>query len=228
MDFEQIYIDKNFNEIEQKYNIEFEDKIVFVKSFIHPSFLPDINQNYQRLEFLGDAILQMVVSDYMYRHLNGKTEGEMSKERAILVSENSLALIIKEEGLHKYLQLGKSILKENSELSDSYIADIYESFIAAIYIDQGYDVAEKFVMKTLITRIQMLLSQDSAIDYKTTLQEELQKNGPIKISYDTVKCADGFEANIYLEDLFIGCGTGKSKKIAEQKAAKNALEVRVD
>lgn len=228
MDYLELYNQKHFKLIEEKYDICFDDKQLLVKAFIHPSLAPDINNNYQRLEFLGDSILQLVVSDYMYRHMNAKTEGQMSKERAILVSENSLALIIKAEGLHEFLQLGKSILKENTELSDSYIADIYESFVAAMYLDMGYEVAAEFIIDTLIKRIDILLSQDTARDYKTTLQEELQKNGPIKITYLTVKVEDGFKASVYLEDLFIGQGTGKSKKIAEQQAAKNALEVRVD
>jgi ribonuclease-3 len=228
MDYLDLYNQKNFKLIEDKYNICFDDKQLLVKAFIHPSLAPDINNNYQRLEFLGDSILQLVVSDYMYRYMNTKTEGQMSKERAILVSETSLALIIKAEGLHEFLQLGKSILKENTELSDSYIADIYESFVAAIYLDMGYEIAAKFILDTLVNRIEELLSQDTAKDYKTTLQEELQKNGPIKISYQTIKIEEGFKASVYLEDLFIGQGNGKSKKIAEQQAAKNALEVRVD
>ncbi len=225
--FQKYYNEKNFQEIETKYGLDFDDKNLLVKAFVHPSLFPENNANYQRLEFLGDSILQMVVSDYMYRTRPEQREGQMSKERAILVSEFSLSFLIKREGLDKYLLLGKSILKDNVELSNSYVSDVYESFVAAIYLDKGYRAAEKFITDTLIVNIDELLDQDVAKDYKTTLQEELQVNGTINIRYETKRMENQFESRVYLENVEIGLGTGKTKKAAEQQAAKSALQARI-
>ncbi len=225
--FQKYYNERNFNEIEKKYGIEFKDKDLLVKAFVHPSLFAENNSNYQRLEFLGDSVLQMVVSDYMYRTKPDQREGQMSKERAILVSEFSLSFLIKREGLDKYLLLGKSILKDNAELSNSYVSDVYESFVAAIYLEKGYAAAEKFIFKTLIANIPELLAQDVAKDYKTTLQEELQVNGTINIKYETKRVDEIFQSHVYLENVEIGTGTGKTKKAAEQQAAKSALQARV-
>ncbi len=225
--FQKYYNEKNFHEIEEKYGLDFDDKNLLVKAFVHPSLFPENNANYQRLEFLGDSILQMVVSDYMYRTRPEQREGQMSKERAILVSEFSLSFLIKREGLDKYLLLGKSILKDNVELSNSYVSDVYESFVAAVYLDKGYRAAEKFITDTLIVNIDELLDQDVAKDYKTTLQEELQVNGTINIRYETKRMESQFESRVYLENVEIGLGTGKTKKAAEQQAAKSALQARI-
>ena len=117
MDFDLAYEELEFNKVEEKIGVIFDDKKLLVKAFVHPSVCSEPNMNYQRLEFLGDAILQLVVSDYMYRFQTEKTEGDMSKERALLVSKNSLALIIKEEELHHFLMLGKSILTDTKNAS---------------------------------------------------------------------------------------------------------------
>lgn len=225
--FNKYYNEKNFSNIEEKYGLEFRDKDLLVKAFVHPSLFAEKNDNYQRLEFLGDSILQMVVSDYMYKTRPDQREGQMSKERAILVSEFSLAYLIKHEGLDNYLLLGKSILKDNVELSNSYVSDVYESFVAAIYLEHGYKAAEKFIFNTLIKNINVLMDQDVAKDYKTKLQEELQVNGTINIKYETKRIENQFEAHVFLENVEIGHGFGKTKKAAEQQAAKEALNTRV-
>ncbi len=225
--FSKYYEEKNFNAIEEKYNLVFKNKDLLVCAFVHPSLFAESNENYQRLEFLGDSVLQMVISDYMYKTRPEQREGQMSKERAILVSEFSLAYLIKKEGLEKFLLLGKSILKDCGELSDSYVSDIYESFVAAIYLDHGYKAAEKFIFDTLVANLDQLMDQDVAKDYKTKLQEELQVNGTINIRYETKRIEDIFEAQVFLENVEIGTGRGKTKKAAEQQAAKSALQHRV-
>ncbi len=225
--FAKHYSERNFKAIEEKYDLHFNDKDLLVCAFVHPSLYAENNENYQRLEFLGDSVLQMVISDYMYKTRPNQREGQMSKERAILVSEFSLAYLIKQEGLEKFLLLGKSILKDSGELSDSYVSDIYESFVAAIYLDHGYRAAEKFIFDTLVANIDKLMDQDVAKDYKTKLQEELQVNGTINIRYETKRVENVFEAHVFLENVEIGSGKGKTKKAAEQQAAKSALQHRV-
>ncbi len=219
----KIYESNGFNEIERKYGLRFEDKGLLVKAFVHSSYDFGINNNYQRLEYLGDAVLQMVVSDYMYRFLPNDREGVMSKKRSTLVSETSLAYLIRKEGLDKYLIFGKSMINEGSTDSDSYIADVYESFVAAIYLDRGYDQAEEFIKRTLIKDWDVLLASEDNQDYKTKFQEIVQVNGAVSIQYKTTKLDDDFEAVVTLEGIAVGTGRGKTKKKAEQNAAKDAI-----
>ncbi|WOO88975.1 ribonuclease III [Mollicutes bacterium LVI A0078] len=219
----KLYETNGFNEIERKYGFHFEDKSLLIKAFIHSSFDFGINNNYQRLEFLGDAILQMIVSDYMYRFLPNDREGVMSKKRSSLVSETSLAYLIRKEGLDKYIIFGKSMINEGNTDSDSYVADVYESFIAAIYLDRGYDQAEEFVKRTLIKEWDKILDSEDNQDYKTKFQEIVQVNGAVSIQYKSVKTEEGFDAEVTLEGISVGRGFGKTKKKAEQNAAKDAI-----
>lgn len=219
----KLYEANGFNEIERKYGLRFEDKALLVKAFIHSSYDFGINNNYQRLEFLGDAILQMIISDYMYRFLPNDREGVMSKKRSSLVSETSLAYLIRQEDLDKFIIFGKSMINEGNTDSDSYVADVYESFIAAIYLDRGYDQAEEFVKRTLIKQWDKILDSEDNQDYKTKFQEIVQVNGAVSIQYKSAKSDEGFEAEVTLEGITVGKGHGKTKKKAEQNAAKDAI-----
>ncbi len=165
----------------------------------------------------------MVVSDYMYRFLPNDREGVMSKKRSSLVSETSLAFLIRQEGLDKFIVFGKSMVNEGNTDSDSYVADVYESFVAAIYLDRGYDQAEEFIKRTLIKQWDKILDSEYNQDYKTKFQEIVQVNGAVSIQYKCVKAEDGFEAEVTLEGISVGRGTGKTKKKAEQNAAKDAI-----
>ncbi len=230
MDFLEIYKTHDFNNIEKKYNLNFDDKKILVKAFIHPSYISGINQNYQRLEFLGDSILDFVVADYMYRHLWNDSEGEMSRLRAALVSADALAYIVKKEELHHYLLVGKSLTldnKEASNFSNSYVADIFESFVAAIYLDQGMLVAKEFIHEVLISNMEKITNKENVKDYKTTLQEILQQGGKVDIRYESIEVETGFRCELYYSNLLIGVGSGNTKKKAEQAAAKKAIDTKV-
>lgn len=222
-EFKKLYNEYSFNKIEEKYKLYFEDKELLVRSFVHSSLFSEINQNYQRLEFLGDSVLQVVVSDYIYRNFPEKREGEMSKTRSKLVSEPSLAQLVKSENLDQYLLIGKSLSNDYKE-SDSYISDIFESFVAAIYLDRGYNAAEKFIYDTVIAKWDTLINLEMSQDYKTKFQELVQQNGTVQIKYFSEKIDNLFEATVEVNDLRVGVGIGNSKKKAEQNAAKNALE----
>lgn len=219
----EIYKENKFFEIENKYKIKFEDQELLIRAFTHGSFNQYDLENYQRLEFLGDAVLQMVVSDYMYREEKNNTEGSMSKERGALVSEFSLAYVVRKEELTEYILFGKSLKQEHIKNTNSYVADIYEALVAAIYLDQGYLKAEEFIKRTLINRKDEILEQDILKDYKTLLQEKLQVNGNINLEYESNPHNEKFKATVKLEGVIIGEGKGKTKKLAEQKAAKEAL-----
>ena len=212
-------------EIEQKYNIIFKDKDLLVHAFTHTSFDSRVNQNYERLEFLGDSILQMIMSEYMYNEEFLTREGVMSKKRSKLVNETSLLEVMELESLNKYIILGPT-MKHNIAKKGAFVADIYEAFVAAIYIDQGYNVVKKFIYNTLIGRIDYLLNIEENIDYKTSLQELLQQNGDISIKYITEKNDDVFNSIVQVNGVNIGVGTGINKKLAEQQAAKSAIQKR--
>ncbi|MFV0247196.1 MAG: ribonuclease III [Mycoplasmatales bacterium] len=219
----EIYTKKKFNMIEKKYNIFFEDKSLLVKAFIHSSYSSKTNHNYQRLEFLGDSILDMILADYLYRQNQENTEGDLSKQRSALVNERSLAFVVRQEGLIDYIVVGKSMIGDNVIDFDSFTSDVYESFVASIYLDKGYKKAEEFVKKTLFTYWDDIINLEDNIDFKTKLQELLQVNGAIEITYETHKHNNEFRAKVILDGLVIGRGKGRTKKKAEQLAAKDAL-----
>jgi len=225
---EELFTEKKFYEIEEKYGYIFEDKELVVKAFTHSSFLSEINQNYERLEFLGDAILQFMISDHLYRFFPNMREGEMSKARSRLVSKPALSYIIRQEKLDKYIIIGKSLSSDVDELSDSYVSDTFEALIAAIYLDSGIKSVSHFLEKTMFKYFDYLLDNEQSKDYKTLLQEKLQVNGTVKISYQTDKKEELFQATVSLSDLVIGSGEGKTKKIAEQAAAQDALAKMVE
>ncbi|MGL4589742.1 MAG: ribonuclease III [Mycoplasmatales bacterium] len=220
---ESLYELHNLHEVEEKINLEFEDKELLVKAFIHPSFNAEVNQNYQRLEFLGDAIAQMIVSDYLYRKYPQTREGDMSKTRSALVAAPSFGYLVNKLNLEQYIIVGPSMKNTTNIKKDSFKADIFESLLGAIYLDKGIMEAEKFVHETIIKNKRFLLSQEQIKDYKTQIQEKLQINGQIEISYKTEKQNEIFVAKLFVEGTIIGRGQGKSKKEAEQQAAKNAL-----
>ncbi len=221
------YKSNSFSKVEDLLNIDFNDKTILVKAFTHSSFNSLNNQNYQRLEFMGDAILQLCISDFIYKHNETLSEGEMSKMRAKIVNEFSLAYVIRKESLDKFILVGKSVTNDVSEYSDSIVSDIFESLIAAIYLDQGQSEANRFIQEFLIHNIEELLKMEQIKDYKTKLQEELQVNGSITLKYETSKDKDQFISSVFLENIKIGTGFGKSKKLAEQQAAKNAIEIKL-
>lgn len=226
MDYKQLYNQFNFISLEKRYNIFFEDKELLVRAFTHTSYTSDIDQNYERLEFLGDAVLQMVVTDYLYRNLHLR-EGDMSKYRSKLVNEISLTKIMEEERLTNYIIVGESVKGLNHDKA-SYVADMYESMVASIYLDQGYEVASNFIKNTLLSREEELINNEDNQDYKTALQEILQQNGTIKIIYETHQVSEGlFRSVVSVDEIAIGRGEGSSKKNAEQKAAKEALKLYV-
>ncbi len=227
MNYSDLYNEYNFLSLEKKYNLFFDDKDLLVRAFTHTSYTGDVNGNYERLEFLGDAVLQIIVSDYMYRHDHDEREGVMSKQRAKLVNEVSLNYVMEQEDLVKYIVIGQS-MKGIKTPKSAYIADIYEAFVASIYLDQGYEKANEFVHNTIIKRRNDIIKIDENNDYKTELQEILQQNGSIQIKYTSDKVSDQlFAARVEVDGVVLGIGQGNSKKAAEQQAAKEAISKHV-
>ncbi len=177
--------------------------------------------NYERLEFLGDAVLELVTSDYLYTFTNNN-EGMMTKIRSNYVCEKALATYAKKMGMDKCIRLGHG---QASNLNDTIIADVFEAVAAAVYLDQGYEIVKKYLDSIIIPHIKN--GDDFNTDYKTKLQEIVQ-TGRKSVVYEVVNeygkaHNKTFDVIVKIDDIVYGKGTGKSKKEAEQHAALDAL-----
>ncbi|MGN0998568.1 MAG: ribonuclease III [Faecousia sp.] len=181
----------------------------------------------ERLEFLGDSILGMVVADYLYRSFPNRPEGELTRMRADMVCEKSLAMIAGQIGLGSHLLLGKGEEQGGGRSRDSILADAVESVIAACYLDGGMDAAREFIKKFVLIRVPVDHLQNN--DYKTALQELVQQKKNQVLSYALTGESGpdhdkSFRVELSLNGRVIGYGTGSSKKRAEQDAARVAME----
>lgn len=221
---------ETINNVENKLKYNFKNKDLLVLALTHKSYAYEREEDAEyneRIEFLGDAILEHIVSEKLYDYKPEISEGQMTRKRADVVCEASLASAMKRAKLEGYILLGKC---ENGIAEDAVIADAFEAILGAIYKDGGYDEAKQFVFRMLENEINLVLSGKSLNeDYKTRLQEILQKNGTVKIEYKVInESGPEHDKRFGVEVLFngrkIGEGIGKSKKQAEQGAAKAAIE----
>ena len=216
------------NELKENYGIVFHDVNLLEQAFTHSSYVNEhrnmnISDN-ERLEFLGDAVLEIQVSDYLYHHYPNLPEGRLTRLRSAIVREESLSKFAKECHFDHYILLGKG--EENSG-GRALLCDLFEAFLGALYLDQGYDVALRFIQTVVFPKIEAGVFTRE-MDHKTRLQEVLQKGGDVSIDYRLVN-EEGpaheriFTIDVYADDELIGSGQGKSKKLAEQDAAEKAL-----
>lgn len=221
---------KNFTKLEQNIKYTFKDKKLLQNALTHTSYAYEHGiQSNEKLEFLGDSILEFVSSEYMYNKYTNLKEGEMTKVRATVVCEKSLYKIATMHNFSDYLYLGKSELMTGGKKRPAILADSVEAVIAAMFIDGGLEPAKKFIIENLKDEIEIATKHVGEKDYKTVLQEELQKNGDVKIEYKIIKETGPdhdktFEAQVSLNGKKLATGVGKSKKEAEMKAAQKALE----
>ena len=186
------------------------------------------SENNERLEFLGDAVLDLVLSDMLFRANVAMPEGEMAKARSAVVNEDTLADVATELALGSFMFFGKGEARSGGAEKRSILADTLEAVIAAMYLDQGYDVARNFIITHWKNRAEISAGNPGIADYKTRFQESLVKHNATKPRYHCE--AEGpehdrmFTAHVYSGDIEMGIGIGRSKKIAEQDAARNALE----
>ncbi len=218
--------------LENNLKYSFKNKSLLTNALTHSSYANEmrngINSN-ERLEFLGDSVLSIIVADYLYKKLPNNPEGELTKLRASLVCEKSLCGFSRELEIGKYLLLGKGEDKGGGRERDSILADAFEAVLAAMYLDGGMDIARNHVMRFILPE---LSHKDDEVfkDYKTALQEIIQRNPEESVSY-TLVGEEGpdhnkiFEVEVRLNSNTIGKGKGKSKKQAEQMAAKQALQL---
>ena len=218
--------------LEENLRYEFKNKKLLINALTHSSYANEardgVSSN-ERLEFLGDSVLSIVVSEYIYKEFNNLPEGELTKLRASLVCEKSLCQFSRELDLGKYLRLGKGEDKGGGRERDSILADAFEAVLAAMYLDGGFNVAKNHVMRFIKNELKH--TDDEVFkDYKTALQEIIQKNPEESVTYILTKESGPdhdkvFEVEVRLNSNTIGKGVGKNKKQAEQSAAKEALHL---
>lgn len=198
------------------------------KSFAHEQQNKEILFN-ERMEFLGDSVLELIVSEYFYKTFSGYTEADLSRMKAYVVQESSLAEAAISLDLGSYLHLGKGEELTGGRKKPSLMANAFEALLAAIYIDGGYKNARNFVLGHLVTKMDDLATNNFIFDFKTRLQEVAQARHGVLPKYVTHK-EEGpehkktFEVKVFINDDLIGSGKGKTKKAAAQKAAEAGLK----
>ncbi len=226
---------KNMSELEEKIDYSFKNKKNILLAMTHSSFANE-NRNVnlksnERLEFLGDAVLNIVVSEIIYLRYTNLAEGEMTKVRASIVCEASLMKCANNIQIGKFLMLGRGEEITGGRTRTSILSDAFEALIGAIYLDGGMKNAKMFIQTQMKQLIEDSVKGIIFMDFKTQLQEIVQKDGEKKITYEIIdeKGPDHekiFIAQVKIADKVMGKGNGKSKKEAEQAAARSALEKR--
>lgn len=225
----------NIKDVEEKLGYTFKNKNYLFAAMTHKSYAnenkyTDLDSYNERLEFLGDAILQHAISVYLFKVTPKLKEGIMSKKRAEIVCENSLSSAIINLGIDKYITLGNCELAVNGRKNISLLADMAEAIFAAVYLDSDFETAKNVIMKMLKSNIDKVLHGEiSNNDYKTKLQELLQQNGTVEIKYILDKEEGNahekmFFSSVYFNGKKIGEGNGRTKKKSEQNAAEQALK----
>ena len=215
---------------EENIGYKFKNKGLLKNALTHTSYAFENHvQSNEKLEFLGDSILEFISSKYLYNHFPKLTEGEMTKVRADIVCEESLYKIAKMHNFSDFLYLGKSELASHKEVRQAIMADSVEALIAAIYFDSGLEEAERFIVENLKEEAEIASKNVGQKDYKTVLQEILQVHGDVKIEYNIIN-EEGpdhdkvFTAEVKYNGKFLAEGIGKTKKAAQMEAARKAIE----
>ncbi|MCH5249349.1 MAG: ribonuclease III [Lachnospiraceae bacterium] len=223
-------IKKNLDELENKICYHFNDKLLLRQALTHSSFANEqkINKyaDYERLEFLGDAILELVSSEFLFHNNITMKEGELTKLRASIVCESALAYCARDFGLEEYILLGKGEEMTGGRTKDSIISDVMEAIIGAIYLDSGMDKASDYIHKFILSDLE---HKQLFYDAKTMLQELVQHENKGMLNYALIseKGPDHdkiFVVEAQIDNKKIGTGTGRTKKAAEQQAAYEALK----
>lgn len=223
---------KNFSKLEKLIGIKFKDKNILNQAFIHRSYINEhrnegIESN-ERMEFLGDAVLELVSTEHLYKNHPNYDEGEMTNYRSALVKGKHLADIARELALGDYLYLSHG--EENSEgnRKNHILANTLEAFIGAIYLDKGFKKAGEFVQKFILVRLDEIIEKNLHIDPKSQFQEMIQEKVGVTPTYEILSesgpdHAKNFETGVYINGELVAKGNGSSKQKAEEDAAKQAL-----
>ncbi|WP_138496581.1 ribonuclease III [Paenibacillus pinistramenti] len=223
----------DLKQLQHKLHIQFQDKQLLKQAFTHASYVNEHRFSQQadneRLEFLGDAVLELTVSEYLYRLFPDRPEGELTKLRAAIVCEPSLVKLAESLDFGRYVLLGKGEELTGGRTRPALLADVFESFIGALYLDQGLERVKQFLDKYVFPVLELGGGKMQITDYKTELQELTQHHNLGTLEYRIVEERGPahereFVSEVYMEGRCLGRGTGRSKKEAEQQAAAVALK----
>lgn len=223
----------DFPAFEERISVTFNDKALLKQAFVHRSYLNENKEfplgHNERLEFLGDAVLELVITDYLYGKYPEKNEGELTALRSALVNANTLHAVGSQLGINDFLLLSRGEAKDTGRARQYILANTMESIIGAIYLDRGYDIAKKFIYDFITPHLDKVIEDESWIDAKSLFQEKAQEHTGITPLYKTIKEVGPdhdkhFMVGVYLKNDLIAQGEGDSKQDAEQKAARNGLK----
>ncbi len=223
----------DFSGFEKKIGFVFKEKGLLTQAFTHRSYLnehPRTGQHHnERLEFLGDAVLELIVTEFLFGKYPDKTEGELTSYRAALVNTNALAEVSGEIGINEYLLLSRGESQDMGKARQYILANTFEALTGALYLDQGYAVVRDFLARYLFPRLSRVLSERLWQDSKSRFQEKAQEVVGITPRYEVLQESGPdhdklFVIGVFLNNSLSGEGRGSSKQIAEQYAAKDALE----
>ena len=220
---------KFIKRLDTKYKIKFNNPNLLEEAFTHSSYANehpgDGVRDYEKLEFLGDAVLELAISDYLYRNFRNLNEGELTRMRSNIVDTEGFAEFAQKFGFPAEINLGHGEEKAGARSRKTLLEDVFEAFNGALFLDQGMEAVEHFLSLTVYPLIDAG-KFDASRDYKTDLQEILQQDGPVKIEYEDLKeeqLPSNFTVQLVVNGKVLSEGQGHNKKAAEQEAAKSAL-----
>lgn len=218
-----------FRQLQDKLDVKFNDLNLLQQAFTHTSYVNENRQakHNERLEFLGDAVLELAVTQYLYEQFPKRPEGELTKMRASIVCEPSLKVFADQHNFGMYLLLGRGEESTGGRAKPAILADVFEAFIGALYLDQGLEAVVLFLQSNLFKKLQ-LNESDKMTDAKSQLQEYTQQNNLSKPDYQLVMESGPshekqFTIEVRIDSIVMGTGLGRSKKESEQQAAAQAL-----
>ncbi|MDD5145837.1 MAG: ribonuclease III [Candidatus Pacebacteria bacterium] len=226
---------KDFSKLEKQLGVEFKNKNLLTQAFCHRSYLnenPDSGlENNERLEFLGDAVLELVVTEYLYEKYPKQSEGELTNWRAALVNAKMLSEIAKKLGFNDFILLSHGEAKELGKARQYILANTFEAFIGAIYLDRGYKICQDFVKKNVVRELPEIIEKGLFKDAKSRFQEVAQEITGITPTYKVLEewgpdHEKHFIIGVFLGEELVAKGEGSSKQEAELEAAKEGLEVK--
>lgn len=225
----------DFSLFEKSAGAAFRDKLLLKQAFTHRSYINEHRgehlEHNERLEFLGDAVLELVVTEYLFEKYPDKPEGELTAYRAALVNTNTLSDVAGKLGMNDFLLLSRGEAKDTGKARQYILANTFEAFVGALYLDQGYDGAKEFIMRTIFPLIDTIVSERLWQDSKSFFQEKAQEEVSITPEYRVLK-EEGpdhdrhFTVGVFLQNERVAEGEGKSKQEAEQHAAAAALRAK--
>ena len=225
---------KDFLQLEKKLNLNFKNKDLLIGAFIHRSYLNENSKFHlshnERLEFLGDAVLELVVTEYLYKNYKNP-EGDLTSWRAALVNAQSLNQAARDLDFNEYLLLSRGETKDTGKARQYILADTFEAFIGAIYLDLGYGIAQNFIETHLLKKLPEIIEKKLYYDPKSRFQEKAQDKVRITPNYKVLKewgpdHIRHFIMGVYLNEELVAEGEGSSKQIAEENAAARALKIK--